>query len=194
MTKNPKHQNQIRIIGGTHRGRKINFNDAEGLRPTPDSVRERLFNWLGQDLTGKTVLDLFAGSGALGFEASSRGAKETMLIELNRQTAQNLRHQAQLLSLNNQLIIQTTSALTFLQTSTQQFDVVFLDPPFAWQEWQNLFQTLTCRLKEEALIYIEAAKLPEIPTQFEIYREGRAGQSKFALLKFQNITLYKDNS
>ena len=87
---NEKHQNQIRITGGQLRGRKIQFPSADGLRPTPDSVRERLFNWLGQDLTGQIVLDLFAGSGALGFESASRHAKQVEMCEIHKAAAQNL--------------------------------------------------------------------------------------------------------
>ena len=90
MSKHSKHSNQVRIIGGQCRGRKLVFADADGLRPTPDSVREKLFNWLGQDLTGMNVLDLFAGSGALGFEAASRNAAEVAMVEINRNTFQNL--------------------------------------------------------------------------------------------------------
>ena len=93
QNKHNKHKNQVRIIGGELRGRKVRFADAEGLRPTADSVRERLFNWLGQDLTGQTVLDLFAGSGALGFEAASRGAKRVVLVENNRWAAASLQQQ-----------------------------------------------------------------------------------------------------
>ena len=87
---NPKHSNQIRITGGSLRGRKLSFQAADGLRPTPDSMRERLFNWLGQDLTGLDVLDLFAGSGALGFEAVSRCAARALLCDNNRQTVRQL--------------------------------------------------------------------------------------------------------
>lgn len=89
--KHGKHINQIRIIGGQLRGRKIQFPNMEGLRPTPDSVRERLFNWLGQDLTGRVVLDLFAGSGALGFESVSRCARQVILCDTSLGVVQNLR-------------------------------------------------------------------------------------------------------
>ena len=85
--KNPNHKNQVRIIGGEHRSRLINFNNADGLRPTADMVREKLFNWLGQDLTGTTVLDLFSGSGIMSFEAASRNAKMIVAIENNIKTA-----------------------------------------------------------------------------------------------------------
>ena len=88
--KHSKHTNQVRIIGGQCRGRKLTFLSADGLRPTPDSVREKLFNWLGQDLTGKTVLDLFSGSGALGMEAASRHAAKVVMVDNHRQTVQTL--------------------------------------------------------------------------------------------------------
>lgn len=185
---NPKHHNQVRIIGGTHRGRKLTFTHAEGLRPTPDSVRERLFNWLGQDLTGQTVLDLFAGSGALGFEAASRHAKHVIMCETNRQTAQQLQQIAREFGFSGCLNIHAQDGIAFLRTSTQQFHTIFLDPPFEWQNWADVFTVLRPRLHDEATIYIEAGKLPEIPEWLEIYRQGKAGQTQFALLRYTQTT------
>lgn len=180
-----KHRNQVRIIGGTHRGRKLTFAQSDGLRPTPDSVRERLFNWLGQDLTGLSVLDLFSGSGALGFEAASRSARFVVLCENNLKTAAILMQQAQLLNMQNLVQIAKQEALTFLATQTQKFDVVFLDPPFVWCNWTHLWQVLHPCLNESARIYAEAEHLPEYPSWLTILREGKAGQSQFMLLQFQ---------
>lgn len=157
--KHNKHQNQVRIIGGTHRGRKLGFADAEGLRPTPDMVREKVFNWLGQDLTGKNVLDLFAGSGALGLEAASRRAAKVVMVESNRQTARSLQQAAHTLTLP-QVEIVCSDGLTYLNQTQQHFDVVFLDPPFAWQQWPQLFDLLAGRLNHGAMVYVEAGKLP----------------------------------
>lgn len=144
--KNSKYSNQVRIIGGLHRGRKLAFADAEGLRPTPDRVREQVFNWLGQDLTGKSVLDLFSGSGALGLEAASRRAAKVVMVENNRQTARALQQAKQTLALAQADVV-VSDGLLYLQQTQQQFDVVFLDPPFAWQQWPQLFVQLQGRLK-----------------------------------------------
>ena len=180
-----KHSNQVRIIGGHCRGRKLTFAEAEGLRPTPDSVREKLFNWLGQDLTGMTVLDLFAGSGALGFEAASRNAAKVVAIENNRHTAQTLQQTNRLLGLNVEIVC--TDALAYLARGNMKFDVVFLDPPFAWQEWDKLFQSLQQCLKPDAAVYIEAGHLPQKPDYLEAYREGKAGMSRFELLHYTQV-------
>lgn len=181
-TSNPKHQNQVRIIGGSCRGRKISFPAADGLRPTPDMVRERLFNWLGQDLTGQKVLDLFAGSGALGLEAASRYAKQVVLVENNRQTAKNLQTHVQTFGLA-QAEICCSDALAYLKQGTAVFDLVFLDPPFAWQAWPELFKVLPGRLKNGSKIYLEAGTLPALPENFVVLKEGKSGMSRFLLLE-----------
>lgn len=187
MRKHSKHSNQVRIIGGQCRGRKLNFVEAEGLRPTPDSVREKLFNWLGQDLTGMSVLDLFAGSGALGFEAASRNAKKVVLADNNRKTTDMLRQNVRMLGLD-QIEILDTDGPVYLKRSSEKFDVVFLDPPFAWENWENLFTSLKNNLKKGAMVYIEAGRMPDFPEWLEKYREGRAGKSGFILLHFVQIT------
>ena len=183
-----KHNNQVRIIAGTHRGRKIHFASSEGLRPTPDSVRERLFNWLGQDLTGQTVLDLFSGSGALGFEAASRNAQRVILIENNRHTVQTLKHNCQTLNFP-QVEIHHTNGLHYLKHSQESHNLVFLDPPFAWQQWQELFALLEKHLAPQAFLYLEAAQIPELPEWLSVYREGKAGMSQFKILQYQPINL-----
>nr|WP_187001690.1 16S rRNA (guanine(966)-N(2))-methyltransferase RsmD [Neisseria musculi] len=178
--KHAKHQNQIRIIGGSCRGRKLHFNGAAGLRPTPDSVRERLFNWLGQDLAGKRVLDLFAGSGALGLEAASRHAASVVLVENNRRTLQTLAGNICALGLKQ---VQTvySDGLLYLKHSREMFDTVLLDPPFNWQQWPDVFALLQGRLNTGAMVYIEAGRLPPFPEWLAPYREGKAGMSRFAL-------------
>lgn len=179
---NSKHRNQVRIIGGDLRGRKIGFVDADGLRPTPDSVREKLFNWLGQDLTGWVVLDLFSGSGALAFEAVSRHAQQVIMCEANRITAQNLRECAQQLGCVSQVQVVWQDGLLFLQQTQQQFDLIMLDPPFTWQDWDKVFVILRDKLASDGMIYLEAGQLPVIPDWLQIYRQGRAGKSHFLLL------------
>lgn len=182
--KHTKHSNQVRIIGGQCRGRKLSFTSADGLRPTPDSVREKLFNWLGQDLTGKTVLDLFGGSGALGMEAASRNAKRVVIADNNRQTVQTLEKNSRELGLG-QVQIVCSDGIAYLTNLKEKFDVVFLDPPFAWQSWESLFNALGARLNDGAYVYIEAGRQPDKPAWLTGYREGKSGQSTFELRVFQ---------
>ena len=169
-----QHRNQVRITGGQLRGRKIQFPDVEGLRPTPDSVRERLFNWLGQDLTGLTVLDLFAGSGALGFESASRHAKTVVMCELNRQAATVLQQHQQMFQLAQQVQIHVQEALQFLAQTQQRFDIVLLDPPFRWAQWETLF----------ARVYIEAGNFPEVADYLEEIKRSKAGQGQQRLYRY----------
>ena len=112
---------QVRIIGGTHRRRLLRFPDRPGLRPTPDRVRETLFNWLGQELTGRRALDLFAGSGALGLEAASRGASEVVLIDSDRQAVEALRENVRSLGLDR-VEVRLGDALEFLRSDRREFD------------------------------------------------------------------------
>ena len=183
--KKGQYNNQVRIIGGTYRGRKITFVDADGLCSTPDSVRERLFNWLGQDLTGMTVLDLFSGSGALGFEASSRNARQVTMVEKNRQTVLNLQQNARVLAARVDIIHQ--DGLIFLNRAPMSYDLVLLDPPFAWDGWTDLFVKLEPYLRAGAKVYIEAGRLPECPAYLEFYKEGRAGQDQYVLLQKKSM-------
>lgn len=180
---NKQHQNQVRIIGGQHRGRKIHFADAAGLRPTADSVRERLFNWLGQDLTGKTVLDLFAGSGVLGMEAASRHAARVIMVEYNASVASQVQKNVNSLNLMQVEVI-CAEALNCLARISRHFDVVFLDPPYAWQQWPVLLNRLPELLSANALVYIEAAHLPECSEPWTLYRQGQSGISRFALWQY----------
>jgi 16S rRNA (guanine966-N2)-methyltransferase len=120
---------KIRIIGGIHRSRQLTVLDANGLRPTLDRVKETLFNWLGQDLTGLNCLDAFSGSGSLGFEAISRNAKSVIMIELEQRVYQQLVTNQKLLNVNNCQIIHG-NATEFLKTTNLVFDVIFLDPPY----------------------------------------------------------------
>ena len=183
--KHGKHINQIRIIGGQLRGRKIQFPNVEGLRPTPDSVRERLFNWLGQDLTGRVVLDLFAGSGALGFESVSRCARQVILCDTSLGVVQNLRRHSQLFQIKDKIQIYQQDGLKYLAQTSLRVDVVFLDPPFAWQNWVELFELLKNNLNPNAYVYVEVSRVPEIPDDWMIVRDGKAGQSLQLLLQKQ---------
>lgn len=152
--KSPK-KSQVRIISGIHRGRLISFVDAEGLRPTPDRLRETLFNWLMGHLVDAHVLDVCAGSGVLGFECLSRGASHTTFIEPNTAQANTLKDNANTLRLTTQATIINATAQTTLPKLTTPFDVIFVDPPYSLALWQTLFDQLTPLCHEQTLIYIE---------------------------------------
>lgn len=183
------HKNQqLRIIGGQWRGRKLAFPDIPELRPTPDRVRETVFNWLQADMTNSHCLDLFAGSGALGLEALSRGADSIVMVEQN-QTAVNAIHE-NLATLNagNKCQVVKDDALAYLRrTPEKPFDIVFLDPPFDQSLLQPCIELLEQPgwLAKSALIYIEVNKtltrLP-IPDSWQIHRSKIAGQVSYNLV------------
>ena len=181
--------NSVRIIGGEWRRRVLRFPDAEGLRPTPDRVRETLFNWLGQDLSGLSCLDLFAGSGALGFEAASRGAERVVMVEQSASVAASLRANARLLGAETRLEIVHADAVKFassLSATGVRFDVLFLDPPYK-QGWiERLAPLLPQLLANDGALYVEA----EYPIEtidacgdWKSVRSGRAGQVFYQLLR-----------
>ena len=183
MKKNPKHKNQVRIISGIHRSRLISFNDADGLRPTADFVREKLFNWLGQELTGKTVLDLFSGSGIMAFEAASRNAKTIVAIENNIKTAEKIKQNKKLLNIQN-LHIHQKDEFSFLRNTADTFDIIFIDPPYQWQEWNALWQYLPQCLNNHAQIYIERSQKIELPQYLIERKNGKCGISHFVLAEY----------
>ena len=174
----------MRIVAGTWRSRLLRFPESAGLRPTPDRMRETLFNWLGQRLDGLNCLDLFAGSGALGFEAASRGARAVTLVERDRRVCQALRDNARLLGAP-QVEVLEGDALGFLKADSRRFDIVFLDPPYRWQLLPQLLQVLPPHLEAGARIYLEAAALPEIPRRYNVLRSGRAGQARCLLVQWR---------
>ncbi|WP_428609299.1 16S rRNA (guanine(966)-N(2))-methyltransferase RsmD [Sedimenticola sp.] len=179
------HSNQIRIIGGVHRGRRLPFPDSPGLRPTADRTRETLFNWLQPLLPGARCLDPFAGSGALGFEAASRGAGQVTLLEQNRQVAEQLEANRALLALS-QVDVHQANAVDWLERSAEPFDIVFLDPPFADQLLGDCCEKLERNgwLADDPRIYLEwdlHGPAPSIPGNWVLLKEKRAGQVAFAL-------------
>ena len=176
-----KAPNKIRIIGGSWRSRIIEYPDSTGLRPTPDRVRETLFNWLGQHLDGKICLDLFAGSGALGFEAISRGAAEVVMVEQASSVARRLKENAQLLGANNATII-NADALQFLRSNARPFDIIFLDPPFNQGLLDQVLIALTAWLALDAKVYVESELSFEPGAAWKILKQSRAGQVKSQLL------------
>lgn len=174
-------KNQVRIIGGQWKRRMLSFPDSEGLRPTPDRVRETLFNWLGQDCSGWHCLDLFAGSGALGFEAASRGAARVVMVERERGVAQALTENVRLLKAQAVVQLVQQDALGFLGQCRETFDVVFLDPPFATDLLAQVLPLLRPRLGPDALVYAETAAWPDL-TGWTLLREGKAGVVHYGLL------------
>jgi len=173
--------NRVRIIGGQYRRRLLDFPGSAGLRPTPDRVRETLFNWLGQDLPGWSCLDLFAGSGALGFEAASRGAGRVILIERERAALDALEKNRTLLGAK-QVEIVRADALAWLANSRETFDLIFVDPPFDSDLAATVLADLARHLKSGGQAYVEQAAPVTAPAGFIIHRSGRAGRSHFALL------------
>lgn len=184
--------NKVRIIGGEWRSRQISFDDAPGLRPTPGRVRETLFNWLQADVVNSRCLDLYAGSGALGFEAASRGAKRVVQVESNSKTTQKLAENCRALNASQIQVVQH-DVIQYLKNKGEQFDLVFLDPPFGL----GLIQE-TCWLLNHgewlgacAKIYIESEPYLEqshIPDGWRLLKQKSAGEVAFYL--FQKTVLY----
>ena len=174
--------NEVRIVGGAWRSRRVRFTPRSGLRPTPDRVRETLFNWLGQDLAGKECLDLFAGSGALGFEAASRGARRVMMVERDAAAFRALGVNRETLA-GSQVELARAGALEFLAADQRQYDIVFLDPPFATDYWGRLWALLPPRLNAGALVYCESGDGAPLASGWEAWKQDRAGQVTYQLLK-----------
>ncbi|WDY52364.1 16S rRNA (guanine(966)-N(2))-methyltransferase RsmD [Vibrio fluvialis] len=178
---------QVRIISGLWRGRKLPVHDAEGLRPTTDRVKETLFNWLAQDIPHAKCLDLFAGSGGLGFESASRQAEKVTMLEMNPQAFAQLKTNIAALKANNIEAI-NTDTLAYLKQPGQAYDVVFIDPPFRQGLLQETVQLLEQNgwLAANAMIYIESEKelpLTELPESWQLYREKLAGQVCYRLFE-----------
>jgi len=182
--------NQVRIIGGKHRGRKVPVADAPGLRPTPDRVRETLFNWLGQNLTGWHCLDLFAGSGALGFEAISRGAASVVLVEQAPAVAKSLQAAAALLN-EPGLRVVCADALAYLaRPAAAPLDLVFLDPPYGQGWLDRIIMLLLPHLAVGARVYLESEQpFPEHPAPgLSCIRQAKAGQVHYHLYAYDPST------
>jgi 16S rRNA (guanine(966)-N(2))-methyltransferase RsmD len=175
--------NEVRIIGGTWRSRRIRFPSHTQIRPTPDRVRETLFNWLGQDLTGLACLDLFAGSGALGFEAASRGASNVVLLERDRRlaaalTASKLRLKADALRIEN------VDALAWMaRCPPDSFELVFIDPPFDLPLVEPSLALAQRLVVPDGFVYVEAGQAIAPPPGLRLHRQGRAGAVHFHLLQ-----------
>lgn len=175
---------KIRIIGGQLRNSRLAVPDAPGLRPTPERVRETVFNWLQAHVGGARCLDLFAGTGALGIEALSRSAADVVFVERDARLAAGLRDNLQRLKQERGRVV-NADALAWLEQESAPFDLVFLDPPFAQDLWQPAAAALVRRklLKPGALVYVETplAAVPALPADWRLHREGRGGDVRHAL-------------
>lgn len=177
----------IRIIGGTWRGRKLTVLDAKGLRPTPDRVRETLFNWLQPVMHGARCLDLFAGSGVLGFESLSRGAAFVSFYEKNRKVASQIAEQAKILSAENYELLNKDAAQFLSLKNGEPYHIVFCDPPFH-QGWSaRLFPSLCNHplVHQNAYIYLETEQKEalSLAENWTIFREQQAGEVLCRLIK-----------
>ena len=173
-----KPSNQVRIIGGDWRGRKLQFPSIEGLRPTPDRIRETLFNWLSPHIAGAHCLDLYAGSGALGFEALSRGARSCCFIDNNKQVQAALGLSVQALNCEDRATVMLADSGSAI-TLHHSIDLVFLDPPFASHLLPGTLDWLLTSpsIHPDTLIYIEAPKGHELPAcNLSIIKEKVAGE------------------
>jgi 16S rRNA (guanine966-N2)-methyltransferase len=173
---------RVRIIAGAYRGRRIAVPDRPGLRPTPDRVRETLFNWLGQSLVGLACLDLFAGSGALGFEAASRGAARVVMVEQDRAVFDALRKTRDLIGAT-QVELVLEDAFAFLKRNRESFDVVFLDPPFRQNALPALFRQL--KVSPGARVYVESSEPFDAGEAWRELKRARAGQVSYQLLEWR---------
>jgi 16S rRNA (guanine966-N2)-methyltransferase len=173
---------KIRIIAGEYRGRRIAVPERPGLRPTPDRVRETLFNWLGQSLAGLSCLDLFAGSGALGFEAASRGAARVVMVEQDRAVFQSLKTTREAIGAR-QVALVFDDAFAYLKKSHDRFDVVFLDPPFRQNALPAVFRLL--KPTQGARVYVESGEPVAPADSWRELKRARAGQVSYQLLEWR---------
>lgn len=177
---------QLRIIGGAWRSRVVEFEAGDGVRPTPDRVRQTVFDWLAPRIEGARCLDLFAGSGALGLEALSRGAAQVTFVEAGRAQAAAITAALQKLDAGERAEVQLGDALALLPRLTARYDLVFLDPPYASDLLARALPSLARVLKPEARVYLEwpAGAAPALPPGYAWLREKAAGQINFGLLTY----------
>lgn len=187
---------QLRIIAGAWRGRKLNFSEREGLRPTTDRVRETLFNWLQVDISGSRCLDLFAGSGALGFEAASRGAARVVMVDNQIETANTLKANIDLLSAQQAEVV-CSDAISYLSNCNEVFDIVFIDPPYRADviaQCCELLESEQC-LSDHAKIYVECDAKQDLskdsnglPENWRCLKHKTAGQAGYHLFVRETVS------
>jgi len=181
-----KGSNQLRIIGGEWRGRKLRFPDVANLRPTPDRVRETIFNWLMPMISGTRCLDLFAGSGALGLEALSRGAAITVFVDSHKKATQYIKEHLATLNITERAQVSTMDGMKYLKGEAKKYDLVFLDPPYKLNFLEKAIPLLESNawLTHDAMIYIEIEKrqaLPALPENWKQIKEKTAGEVNYFL-------------
>ena len=176
----PKPANRVRIIGGSWRSRVVRFAATHELRPTPDRIRETLFNWLGQDLSGRRCLDLYAGTGVLSLEAASRGAALAVTVDRNRATMDAIAAMQASLGADA-LELHVADARAFIEREKRRFDVIFLDPPFRDDPWEWLLPACAERLAPGGYVYAEAGREIQPPRELATWRSDRAGQVHYHL-------------
>jgi len=178
---------EVRIIGGQYKRTKLQVADKPGLRPTPDRVRETLFNWLGQDLSGWRCLDAFAGTGALGFEAASRGAAQVLLVEQDAALVAQLKRVQEQLKANAVQVVRGDGVAALRHAATSSLELVFLDPPFDSHLFESAVQAAAPALMATGFVYLEAPKRwtePELQgLGLQLHRYLRAGLVHAHLLK-----------
>ena len=176
---------KVRVIGGRWRGTRLEVPSVAGLRPTSDRVRETVFNWLMPWLPGARVIDLFAGTGALGLEALSRGAASAVLAERDASLAAALRATLARLEGGERGQVLQGDGLAFLRGSTDTFDIAFVDPPFAGDLWTQAWPLLAPRLAPEAMVHVESPVDvdPAVPADWVVHREGRTREVRYALYR-----------
>lgn len=176
---------KVRLIGGRWRGTRLDVPAVAGLRPTSDRVRETLFNWLMPALPGARVVDVFAGTGALGLEALSRGADSAVLLERDATLAAALRAALARLEGGSRGQVAQGDALAWLRASRDTFDIAFVDPPFAGSLWAQVWPVLAPRLAPDALVHVESPTGvdPAVPSDWVLHREGRTREVRHALYR-----------
>lgn len=188
----------IRIVGGSYKRSLIPVPNIPGLRPTPDRVRETLFNWLNHlwqgDFSGKHVLDVFAGSGALGFEAASRGAAHVQMIESDQKAVQALKALRERLGATSVRIHMGNAIQTLKRTPDKKFDLILLDPPFDQNLLEQVWQPLHTILAPNTLVYVESDTPAVLPSWLATVRSSKAGQVYFYLCQFAATQNKVDNS
>lgn len=179
--------NKVRISAGTWRSRLLSFPDGPGLRPTPDRVRQTLFNWLGQDLHGMRCLDLFSGTGALGFEALSRGARDVVMVEKSLPAFRALQANKALLSADGAHLLNADAAQLLSPPNATlkpgSFDVIFLDPPYNQGWLDKLLPAVVPLLAADGRVYVEAEYEVEDSATWQVLKSGKAGNVCYHLLK-----------
>ena len=185
---NKANKGSFRIISGEYKGRKFEFMPSVDLRPTPDRLRETLFNWLGQSIDGKTCLDLFAGTGSLGLESLSRGADKIIFVEKNSNHLDKIKEYVESLKANGDISVIHDDVLTWLDDTNDNFDLIFVDPPFH----KDLAEKVLSKIRTNSLlanlgnIYLEVEKeldLSFLNGYWEVIKETKSGKKKYLLLK-----------